>query len=81
MKQLLLEFNTTDPAGWKREWDAAATERMEAGLTVLQIWRDADAPSHVLVLLQVSHRPAAEAWLRKEQSARRSVTAKFLETL
>ena len=42
MMQLLCQLDTPDFPGWKRDFDAESTERMEAGLTLLQMWRDAD---------------------------------------
>ena len=43
MIQLLCQLDTTDFPGWKRDFDAESTDRMEAGLTLLQMWRDADS--------------------------------------
>jgi hypothetical protein len=77
--QLLCQIDTTDYDGWKADFDSEASERMEAGLTVLQIWRDADSRSRVLVLLQANHRPRAEAWLAKERGFGGPMTATFLD--
>lgn len=80
MMQLLCQLDTADYPGWKRDFDSEATERMEAGLTVLQIWRDADSRGRVLLLLQVNDRARAEQWLRKEQGFGGPMTATFLKT-
>lgn len=80
MQQLLCQLDTNDFPGWKRDFDAEATERMEAGLTLLQMWRDADSRSRVLLLFQFNDRHRAEAWLRKEQGFGGPMTATFLET-
>jgi hypothetical protein len=80
MMQLLCQLDTSDFPGWKRDFDAESAERMEAGLTLLQMWRDADSRSRVFMLFQVGHRPRAEQWLRKEQGFGGPMTATFLET-
>ena len=80
MMQLLCQLDTADFGGWKRDFDSEATDRMEAGLTLLQMWRDADTRSRVLLLFEVSNRARAEAWLRKEQGFGGPMTAHFLET-
>ena len=80
MTQLLCQLDTADFAGWKRDFDSEATDRMEAGLTLLQMWRDADTRSRVLLLFEVGNRARAEAWLRKEQGFGGPMTAHFLET-
>ena len=80
MIQLLCQLDTADFPGWKRDFDSEATDRMEAGLGVLQMWRDMDSRSRVFLLLEVNDRPRAEAWLRKEQGFGGPMTATFLET-
>ncbi len=45
---LLCHFDTPDFAAWKSAFDDDAEDRMQAGLTLLQMWRSADnapAPS------------------------------------
>jgi hypothetical protein len=68
--QLLCQLDTSDFPGWKRDFDSEATERMEAGLTLLQMWRDADSRSRVLMLFEANDRPA-----RKDGSARSRASA------
>lgn len=77
--QLLLQLDTPDFDGWKADWDGEASERMEAGLTLLQMWRDADSRSRVLLLLEANSRPRADAWLAKEQGFGGQMTATFLD--
>ncbi|MBP1805345.1 hypothetical protein [Rubellimicrobium aerolatum] len=79
MLQLLCQLDTNDFPGWKCDFDAEATERMEAGLTLLQMWRDADSRSRVLMLFEVNDRARAQAWLRKEQGFGGPMTATFLQ--
>ena len=80
MMQLLCQLDTNDFPGWKRDFDAEATERMEAGLTLLQMWRDADTRSRILMLFEVNDPPPPEALLRKEQGFGGPKQAHFLET-
>ena len=80
MMQLLCQLDTNDFPGWKHDFDAEATERMEAGLTLLQMWRDAETRSRVLMLFEVNDRARAQHWLRKEQGFGGPMTAHFLET-
>jgi hypothetical protein len=77
--QLLCQLDTSDFPGWKRDFDSEAIERMEAGLTLLQMWRDADSRSRVLMLFEANDRPRAEGWLRKEQGFGGPMTATFLD--
>ena len=79
MMQLLCQLDTNDFPGWKRDFDAEATDRMEAGLTLLQMWRDADSRSRVVLLLEVNDRARAQTWLRKEQGFGGPMTATFLD--
>ena len=81
MIQLLCQLDTADFPGWKRDFDAEATDRMEAGLTLLQMWRDADSRSRVLMLFEVNDRDRAQAWLDKEQGFGGPMTATFLKTV
>jgi len=80
MMQLLCQLDTNDFPGWKRDFDTESTERMEAGLTLLQMWRDADSRSGVYLLFEVNDRGRAEQWLRKEQGFGGPMQAHFLET-
>lgn len=77
--QLLCQIDTPDYPGWKADWDSEAAERMEAGLTLLQMWRDADSRSRVLLLLEANDRRRAEGWLAKERGFGGPMTATFLE--
>lgn len=77
--QLLCQLDTPDFDGWKADFDAEAADRMEAGLTLLQMWRDADSRSRVLMLFEVNDRRRAEGWLAKEQGFGGPMTATFLD--
>ena len=54
---------------------------MQAGLSQLQIWRDADHGSTVLVLFEVNDRKRAQGWITKEQGFGGAMTCTFLETV
>ena len=81
MMQLWCQLDTSDFIGWKRDFDSEGTERMEAGLTLLQMWRDSDTRSRVLMLFEVGDVTRAKVWLRKEQGFGGPMTAHFLETV
>ncbi|MCX7889799.1 MAG: hypothetical protein N2422_08755 [Rhodobacteraceae bacterium] len=76
--QLLATFAPPEYAAWKAAFDAHAEARDQAGLTLLQLWRHADAPDTATALLEVADRPRAEAWLRTENALRGPVAGTFL---
>jgi hypothetical protein len=78
--QLLIDYATTDYAAWKAAFDRDAEDRMQAGLTLMQIWRGADEPNAVTCLFRVNDRDRAQAWLDKESAFGAAPTARFLRT-
>jgi hypothetical protein len=76
--QLLVTFTAPDYAAWQSAFDGHAEDRGQAGLTLLQIWRDADDPAAVLCLFEVNDRPRAQGWLDKEAGFGSAFTARFL---
>ncbi len=76
---LLARFDTRDYTAWKADFDKAAENRSQAGLTLLQLWRDADTPSATVALFEVNDRDKAQAWLDKETGFGQAVTADFLK--
>ncbi|PYE84970.1 hypothetical protein [Pseudoroseicyclus aestuarii] len=78
--QILIQIDTPDFDAWKTAWDDDYEDRMQAGLSQMQIWRDADKGSTVLVLLDANDRKKAEAWLSKERGFGGAMTATFLRT-
>ncbi len=76
---LLARFDTTDYTAWKSEFDKDTENRSLAGLTLLQLWRDADTPSATVALFKVSDRKKAQAWLDKETGFGQAITADFLK--
>jgi hypothetical protein len=79
MHQLILTFPASDFADWQADFAAGTEALAEAGLSVLQVWRDADAP-RALVLLEHRDRTRAEAWLAQHRGLSGPVEATFLET-
>jgi len=86
--QLFCRHDVSDFAAWKQVFDGDAEARRNAGLTVLQIWRDADSKTRVFVLYDVNLREKAEAFLKGGQASlhaeRAGITGTevhFLETL
>ncbi len=61
--QLIAHFEVTDFAAWQTAFTADDEARRDAGLGVLQIWRDADSTVNAFALLSVNDRPRAEAWI------------------
>lgn len=77
---LLCTFDTSGFDAWKSAFDDRAEARGQAGLAMLQMWRDADDASCALVLFGVSDCKRAEEWLRTESALHAPVTARFLRT-
>ena len=53
---------------------------MNAGLTLLQMWREADAQNTAICLFEVNAREKAQAWLDRETAHEGKATATFLRT-
>lgn len=85
--QLIIHHEVTDFDSWKAAFDDDAESRRTAGLTVLQVWKDADSNTHAFVLLSVNDRGRADAWLKRSDALSgddagtvTSTSAYFLET-
>ncbi len=78
--QLICRYDTIDWPEWRAAFDDGAEDRRAAGLTLLQLWRDADTPSAAVALFEVTDRPRAEAWIAKEAGFGAALRADFLET-
>ena len=86
--QLLCRADISDFDTWKEAFDSDAESRRSAGLTLLQLWRDADAPTRVFQLYEVNDTDKARAFLGGAQArlnaGHAGVTGQdchFLETL
>ena len=78
--QLLTQTTSRDFASFKSAFDAEAEKRMTAGLTLLQMWHDADDANAVLCLFNVNDRAKAQAWLDAETGTGTPVSGRFLKT-
>ncbi len=78
--QLIVTFDTAGFDAWKSDFDDRAEARGQAGLTMLQMWRDADDTSCAVILFEVSDRKRAEEWVRTESALHTPVAARFLRT-
>ena len=78
--QMLAHFETRSFDEWKSEFDGDAEARMQAGLSLLQMWRGVDEPAQVTCLFEVNDKGRAEAWLAKEAGFGQAVTSRFLRT-
>lgn len=61
--QLLAYRKVADYDAWRREFDDDGEARSSAGLTLLQMWRDADDGTRVWMLYEVSDRGRATEYL------------------
>jgi hypothetical protein len=85
--QLICHHLITDFTAWKAAFDADAEARRDAGLSVLQVWRDKHDGTHAFFLLQVNDRAKAEAWIKRSEALTSDdagtvtrATAFFIET-
>ncbi len=78
--QMIAEFSTPDFSAWKSDFDADAEGRMQAGLSLLQIWRDADDATRTLCLFEVNDRPKAQSWTKTEGALGAAASIRFLKT-
>jgi hypothetical protein len=78
--QLLTQTTAPDFAGFKSAFDAEAEKRMNAGLTLMQMWQDADDADTILCLFNVNDRSKAQAWLNAEVQTGTAITGRFLKT-
>lgn len=66
--QMICHFEVTNFSDWQTAFLADDEARRDAGLTVLQIWRDADSTTHAFALLSVNDRPRAEGWITRSNA-------------
>ena len=77
--QLILTFTAPRTDGFQAEWETGAEGRSRAGLTQLQLWREADTGAPV-ALFEVNDRDKAQAWIDKERGLGSRIEARFLQT-
>ena len=63
--QLICQLDSTDPDTLVTALMEDAEDQAHAGLSRLQLWRDADAAGRVWNLYDVSDRAKAEGWLQR----------------
>lgn len=61
--QLIARLAVADYDSWRRNFDDDAEARGNAGLTLLQIWRQDDDGSRVWMLFEVSEKAMADEYL------------------
>lgn len=66
--QMICHFEVTKFDDWQTTFNAEDEARRDAGLGVLQIWRDADSTTHAFALLSVNDRPRAESWITRSNA-------------
>ena len=63
--QLICHHAITDIDQWRAAFDADDENRRAAGLSVMQIWTDADSPNLVFFLLGVNDKSRAQTWIKQ----------------
>jgi hypothetical protein len=76
---LLLHLTPPDYDAWKQDFDAHAEARMQAGLTLLQLWRAASGPE-VTALFEANDRKRAQDWVDRESATGPAIDARFHKT-
>ncbi|MEH6646697.1 hypothetical protein [Sulfitobacter sp.] len=66
--QMICHFEVTSFDDWHAAFQADEEARRDAGLSVLQIWRDADSTTHAFALLSVNDRARADAWITRSNA-------------
>ncbi|MCA0271472.1 MAG: hypothetical protein LCH69_05310 [Proteobacteria bacterium] len=78
--QLIVTFATSGFDAWKADYDAHSEARDNAGLTMMQMWRDADDGNRAVVLFEVSDRARVARWVKEQSALKGGITAQFLRT-
>ena len=86
--QLICRNDVEDFAAWKVVFYSDHEARMHAGMSMLQLWRDADRANHVWMLFDVNDRGRAQGFMddpRSEQMGKKAGMTDseyhFVETL
>lgn len=66
--QMIVHEHITSFSAWKSAFDADEGSRRDAGLTVLQVWKDADSDTHAFFLLNVADRGRAQGWIDRSNA-------------
>lgn len=76
---MMIHLDPPDYDAWKRDFDANAEARMQAGLTLMQLWRAASGPG-VTALFEANDRKRAQDWVDRESATGPAIDARFLRT-
>ena len=76
---LLTHHSPASYDDWKAAFDGDAEARMQAGLTLLQLWRDVDGTG-VTALFEANDRKKAQAWVDAESTTDGPAEARFMRT-
>ena len=77
--QMLATIDTGGYDAWKARFDERAEDR--TGMTMMQMWHDADAPTRVVILFDVHDCKRAEAWAQTQTALGTQVQARYLRTV
>jgi len=66
--QMICHFEVINFSDWQTAFAADDEARRDAGLSMLQIWRDADRTTHAFVLLDVNDRKRAQDWITRSNA-------------
>ena len=77
--QLLIHLTPPDHDAWRSRFDADYEDRMQAGMTLMQMWRHVDGPG-LSLLFDVNDRGRADDWLSRERATGPALDARFLAT-
>lgn len=76
--QMLASIDTDGYDAWKSQFDARSEDR--AGMTMMQMWRDADAGTRVVILFDVHDRAKAESWAKAQAALGAQIATQYLRT-
>lgn len=76
--QLLCRFDTDGWDDWKSRFDDDSEIRGQHGLTLLQLWRDAETPDAAVVLFEAADEDKARAWVDRQTGFGHALRADFL---
>jgi hypothetical protein len=64
---MMVTFQIKDYAAWRPVFDAAAPERVKAGVIGAKVYRNADAPGDLLVVFELGSEAQGRAWMRSAE--------------
>ena len=73
--QLLQQADVSDFDAWRAAFDGQGEAYRDAGLSLLQMWRDADHEARVFLLFEVSDAERARAFLAGPRLAQQNRSA------